>query len=202
MEEIKLWFTLWVSPRETMREILQKAPNFRLWLLSTLYGLGFGWLLSLSFPTGFSLPFFIIATILSPLVGYVLFSFTGYLFYLTGKWIGGQGSFQAVRSSVAWGSIPPIVNYILLIILALVVGTYHIPSLIQNFGANVGADIVFVIIGVLYAIVGIWGLIIWLFLLAEAQGFSFWKSVLNVIIGLALFFIIVFILMLLVSFVL
>ena len=43
-----------------------------------------------------------------------MISITAALFKWTGKWIGGEGTYQQIRSAVAWSNMPSAVNIVIL----------------------------------------------------------------------------------------
>jgi len=132
---INPWLCMWIKPKSTIRTIVDYNPNYRLFALSAIYG--FVSLISTSqtFAFGNLLhPFlvFLIAIILSPLWGYIIFSISSFFIYFSGKWIGGEAKYKEVRSAIAWSNVPMIGNVILWIGLLFLFGT----TIIKDFSGN------------------------------------------------------------------
>jgi len=78
----------------------------------------------------------LIAIILSPLWGYIIFSISSYFIYFSGKWISGEAKYKEVRSAIAWSNVPMIGNIILWIGLFIVFGTTIIKDFSRNLSYN------------------------------------------------------------------
>lgn len=179
------WFTIWTEPRKTIRSIVQTDPKYGFVALSVLYGLPLALNLIQSFDLTTIIPVW--AAILGALIvctflGMAGISIGAWLLQITGRWIGGKGDFQNVRSAVAWANVPNFVTILLWLVLLGVFGTQIFSkhfSEMQFVGYQSG--ILFLVM-LLETIVSIWGFIILLNTLAEVQEFSIWKALLNVII--------------------
>lgn len=178
------WLTIWTKPRETIRAIVDFNPKYLFFILSWLYG--FPTVLQVfqnhSFAPKFSLGWIVASgVILSPFVGMLgIIIFTALILW-TGRWIGGKGSFINIRAAVTWSNVPNVFNVVIWIIL---IGVFKSRLFTQNFseGVFVGFELSLVFFSLLVQIVlAVWGLIIWLKVVAEVQQFSIWKSVLNVL---------------------
>ena len=111
------------------------------------------------------------------------------LFYWTGKWIGGIGTFQNIRGAVARSNVPSLVNTLIWIMNMLMFGK-------RIFSAGffvmpvLGGELAFVVlVSFVQLAVAVWAFIILLKALGEAQGFSAWKGLLNVLIPIFIIFI-------------
>jgi hypothetical protein len=189
---INPWVGMWVRPRETIQAILATNKNYLLKLLYWIYGFP----LLLQFAQNFSFgdsysatPIVIGALLLAFPVGYIGINIGAYLFYWTGRWIGGQGSFQDLRAAVAWSSVPNIVG-IVIWALQLAMFDGKIFSLMFFSMPLVGAQLtVTYICSAVSVIVMVWGLIILLKSVGAAQQFSAWKALLNVFLPFIVIFI-------------
>lgn len=179
------WLKIWVAPRATIRSVIEYNPNYRLGVLSWLYG--FPILLhaaqNLSLANQLSLGMILIASIVLALViGFVGITIGSALLFWTGKWIGGVGTFRQVRAAVAWANVPNVVNCLLWILLTLFFGSKLFYSTFAET-AFVGYQLGVVTIAFLtQTVVAIWSFIILLKTLGEVQGFSAWKALLNFLI--------------------
>lgn len=180
------WITVWTEPRDTIRRIIAENPKRSLWLLAAIYG--FSSLLN-SFQSGSLgasisiVPLFLLALILAPFWGYLVFSFWSIVVVWTGKIFKGQGNFQTVRAAYAWSCVPLAVTAVLWILLILFFG--H--SLFTNFPrehllTGIQTALLFCILIAKVAMV-IWTLVIYLNALSEVQGFSILKAIGNVIVA-------------------
>lgn len=179
------WTHIWFKPRETIREIIQYNPKFRFIILSFLYGLPMLLHMAQNISLGerFSAGgISIAALILATFVGMLGLTIASGLVYWTGKWIGGNGSFHEVRAAVSWSNVP---NIVAIIIWAILIFSFKKDIFMAEFGEQnfVGTQLMLVSGSlIIQAILSIWSFIILVKGLGEAQGFSAWKGVLNVLI--------------------
>ena len=182
---INPWVEIWVRPRETLRALIQTNSTYCFPLLCLIYG--FPVLLqmaqNLSLGDRFSLGGIIIGSLILAIVpGYIMFNLAAGLFYWTGKWIGGTGTFQHIRAAVAWSNVPPVVNGFIWIANMLIFGKriFSLSFVVMPFMK--GEIVVVAVAGLIQLTVAIWAFIILLKALGEVQGFSAWKGLLNVLI--------------------
>lgn len=176
---INPWLQIWVHPKKTMRLILDTNPRrIIIWLaliggiVSTFAWISYIWAthpnlqdLNKTYPV-------IILLIGGSAAGLIHLYVAGWLYRLTGSWIGGHGSFTDVKCAVGWSSYP-----------FILANSANILSLLSF--SFMWARIFF---GLLDALVALWGVIIFLNVLGEAHRFSAWRALLAVIIALVLVF--------------
>ncbi|MBN2478643.1 MAG: YIP1 family protein [Parachlamydiales bacterium] len=187
---INPWITIWFSPKKTIRQIVDYKKNYKIWLLSFIYG--FVSLISLSqtLSLGSALNviiIFIISLILAPIWGYIVFSFASFFMYFTGRWIKGSATYHDVRAAISWSNVPMIVNFALWVLLFVIFG----PMIFKNFPgeyalSNTQIALLFVIL-LLQLIVSIWILVLFVNCLAEVQRFSVAKAILNIVVAIIIF---------------
>lgn len=182
------WLSMWTNPRKTIREIINIKPRKGMFLLAMIFGLQY----MLNFAHSFSLgmyfhPLFILiaSIVVSPLLGYFWFYLFGVCLYWTGKIFKGQAKFAQILSSVAWSSVPYIIN-ILMWFLFLATSTFTI-------FVQYSEGYTFFFISIISLITAVWSLVIILKCLIEVQDYSFWKSIGNYLLSLALYFLVLFI---------
>ncbi|HSX12549.1 MAG TPA: YIP1 family protein, partial [Rhabdochlamydiaceae bacterium] len=138
---------------------------------------------SLSFGIEFSLTGILVgALILAPFLGMLALSVTAVLLQWTGKWIGGKGSYVAIRASLAWANVPNLVNILLWLIL---IGIFKKAVFMNTFGQTQfagGMLYLVTFIFLLQTVLSIWAFIILIKSLGQVQGFSAWKGLFNVLI--------------------
>ena len=78
------FLAIWVKPKETIREISEKNPNYRLGILSWILG---SIILFHLYHVYFSPPFLylLFLVLLAPVVGYLCLNIASYFVFLTGK---------------------------------------------------------------------------------------------------------------------
>jgi hypothetical protein len=187
---------MWTKPKATIRSIIEQNPNYQLPFLATIYGLYSLLSLAQTFSWGnlFSLlPLLILILALSPLWGYLVFSLLSGIVLITGKWVGGKGSFKNIRAAFAWSHVPMILsNFLWILFLAIFQET-----LFQGFPQDKTDTLAayFLIASSLsFLVLSIWTLVLFIQSLAEVQQFSSLRSISNlflstiVIMGIALLF--------------
>ena len=188
-QDINPWKQIWTQPRKTMRSILSTDPRKTIVWLAIISGilgaLTYAFSLKVSQPPRVEhLPVLPILAILiaGGIFGLIHLYFGGWLYRLTGSWIGGKGSFTDVKSAVGWSNYPYIVGSIFGLL-----GLLAIPHLWLQF-----------IFGLLNFVILIWGLVIFLNLLSESHQFSIWKGILTVLIAAALIFVVIMVIALMI----
>jgi Yip1 domain len=187
-EQINPWLKIWTEPRKTMRAILSTDRIKNILYLAIVGGIlaGISFALSLqknppNIKTMSAVPF-ISLLIAGGLLGIFNLYFGGWLYRLTGSWIGGKGDFTDLKCAVGWSNYPYIIASLFSIISLL-----SIPNIwLQGF------------FGLLNFIAVIWGVVIFLKLISEAHQFSVWKGILTVIIASVLITVVILIIGLLV----
>lgn len=186
--QINPWLQIWSSPKKTLRSILEKDPKrFILWLaivggiISGLSWLGYLWF-NYPYHLAYKNTFFIVAMLIAGgIFGVINLYFGGWLYRLTGSWVGGTGSYTDVKCAVGWSWYPFIIAGIL--------------GVLSVLASNLWIQFA---LGVLNLIFGFWGFVIFLNLLGEAHRFSAWKALLAFLIALVLLFVALMIVSLLV----
>jgi hypothetical protein len=181
------WTEIWIRPKKIMRRILDANPKrIILWLAivsGMLSGLNFTLHLWIRYPeqNEFHKILFIIGIlIVGAMLGIIYLYFGGWLYSLTGSWVGGKGKFIDLKSAVGWSNYP-----------------FIFVSLLSIFNyLSVPNPWVQAIFGLLNLIVAIWAFVILIHLIAEAHQFAAWKSLATLIIAFILIFIVFLILML------
>lgn len=181
-EHINPWSQIWIHPRKTLRSILSTNPQRVIIWLALLGGL----ISSLSFVhllEGEGKTLAIIAILVAgAILGLIHLYFGGWLYQLTGSWIGGQGSFTDVKCAVGWSNYPFIISSLF--------GILSLFTLAHPW--------VLALFGIVNLILAVWGLVIFFNLISEAHRFSIWKGILCFLIAFALIFVVVMIILLII----
>lgn len=186
------WIGMWVRPRETIRAILSFNKSYLLVVLYWIYG--FPILLQFAQNSSLgdrlsTLAIVGISAVAAFIVGYIGINLGSLLFYWTGRWIGGAGSFRDVRAAVAWSSVPNIVGIALWIVQMVTFGRKIFSLMFFSMSLDGLQLMVSYTCSVISVVVMIWGIVILLKALGEAQQFSAWKALLNVFLPFVVIFI-------------
>lgn len=181
------WLTIWLSPRATIRRIVAKNPNRSLWTLAAIYG--FSSLLGTfqSFSLGSVLgivPLFILALVIAPIWGYIIFAIWSWMVSWTGRWLKGMGDFQTVRAAYAWSCVPILFSGLIWVVMLIVFGSalFAVPAGGQAIFPQAQAILLLALL-LGKVVLSIWSLVIYLNALAEVQGFSILRAIGNVVIA-------------------
>jgi hypothetical protein len=168
-----------------MRQLINTDIKRGFLILSAIYGLPLAFNLIQSFAISAMVPFWALfagAFVLCPFLGMIGISVASWLLECTGRWIGGQGNFLQIRAAVSWSNVPSLVT---IAMWGLLLGLFGIQVFDREFAQTqfIGyeAGVLFLVM-LVELVISIWGFIILLNMLAEAQGFSIWKALLNVLI--------------------
>lgn len=181
------WIAIMTTPRKTIREVVAHSPYYCLWPLSAIVGFPFLLGAAQAFAWGTSLSLLsiiVFSALLSPFVGYILLSFSSGFFCLTGKWLGGSGGFLAIRAALAWSHVPfiaTISSWILLLFLfkgALFLDT---PIVWEGYGIISG---LVAFLSLIQFIAGVWSFVLTIKTLSEVQGFSVFRSIINLVLAI------------------
>lgn len=186
------WLGMWLHPRRTIRAIVEYNPRFRFLVLSGIYGLPLMLQISQMFSFAEKLPF--VATILislaaAPCIGVLGLSVAAAIFCVTGRWIGGMGSFLHVRAAISWANVTNIPNILLW---AALIWTFRNGAFLHTFSEMHYAGTKLTVVGVVFLgqfVLTVWGWVLFVQALGEVQGFSAWKALVNVLIPFLLIFV-------------
>lgn len=166
------WLSIWFRPRKTINEVIQRDPNYRIGMLSALYGFPviLNFFKALALNQKFEgILMLILAIVISPIWGYISFSISSWFLFFTGKWIDGKSDYSKIRAALAWSSLPySFVFSITMFILFFV-----------NFDGHALMNILLV----LRTVTLVWVIVLTVSALSEVQKFSVIKSVFNLILG-------------------
>lgn len=182
----RAWFTIWTSPRATIRRIVREDVDSGLWWLATIYGFASlcSVFQSLSIGSFYgALPIFFVALILSPIWGYVIFAMWSLAVMWTGKLFKGVGQFREIRAAYAWSCVPVFVSDAVWVVLLILFGSSLFVSPPVEHTLVGWPALVLLSLLLLKVVCAIWSLVIYLNALAEVQGFSVLRAIGNIIMG-------------------
>ncbi|MFI8709594.1 Yip1 family protein [Bacillus sp. NPDC077411] len=181
------WFSIWIKPRDTMKEIFISNPKnvFLLILLgSFVHALDQASLRnmadSISSPS-LLFPIIILGTFIGSLIYYFLLPA---LLNWVARKLGGQGNFEKTRYATAYSFIPSIYSLILVWVPSFFLfGIENFTSETPEMDSSITLIILFGIFALIDFVIGIWTIIISLKCLGEAHQFSAWKALLTTILS-------------------
>jgi hypothetical protein len=188
------WFSIWIKPRDTMKEIFNTKPKnvFLLIVLGSFVHTlnqsvsAFG---STDRPQILFLPI-ILFTFLSALIYYFL---VPAILRWVGSKLGGQGTFERVRYAVAYYFIPYVYSIVLVWLPTLFLfGMENFTSETPRIDSSLTLTVLFVSFEILDFVIAFWAIFIFLKCVGEAHQFSIWKSLLTSLLSFLLIFLALF----------
>lgn len=182
------WFSIWLSPRLTIRRLLDGPPRHREHILATLFAVVdvLGVAVWRNWGDKYELStIFLIASGFAPIrMVFYLYVYPP-LISVTGRLLGGRGRVADIRIATAWSFLPMLWLALLWIPeLALFGGELFKSEFTVDSGGMTAALYAFMLL----EIVGlVWFIIVFVSALAEAQRFAWWRAVVNIAFAAALF---------------
>ena len=173
------WFTMWLHPRATTREILDTDPA-RLVIALAMFGgvlnaldhasvASLGDELSVPMIFALAIPVGMVAGVIALYLGAALIRWTG-------SWLGGQASAGEVRAALAWGHLPVYFAAVLWLPYLGFFGNEIFMSEMPSVQARPWLLLVLLNLAVLEKGLVVWGLVTLVLAVAEAHRFSGWRS--------------------------
>lgn len=173
------WFTMWLHPRATTREILDTDPA-RLVISLAMFGgvlnaldhasvASLGEELSVPMIFALAIPVGMVAGVIALYLGAALIRWTG-------SWLGGQASAGEVRAALAWGHLPVYFAAVLWLPYLGFFGNEIFMSEMPSVQARPWLLLVLLNLAVLEKGLVVWGLVTLVLAVAEAHRFSGWRS--------------------------
>lgn len=176
----RLFFKVWIHPRQTIRQIIEVNPGYFIWPLVFFSGL-FSSLSSSTYfpflkkPLYFVVPIGITYFIVMAFVNFYLFSGWG---YWAGKKLGGKGSYKSLQTATAWSYPPAIIAELIFVFdelpdwLKIAMGETSGAILIGNVSTALWHHLL-----ILFAVaLLVWTSVLWIFNLSEVHKLPIWKS--------------------------
>jgi hypothetical protein len=173
------WRTIWTRPRATIRRIIDTDPQRQVTLLVVQAGIGQALDWAAMRHVGDQLPLTtilgigVVGGVLGGLIGLHL---GGWLLRVTGGWLDGGATPEAVRAAIAWASVPRVFALILWLPNLLIFGKDMFTTATPTLNAHPALGAVVIGFGLVEAVLAIWSLVLFLTCLGEAHRFSAWKA--------------------------
>lgn len=172
------WFSIWVMPRATMRQILDTNPSRFVHILAMLGGIVEVMRSNLPNP-----PFDLelgtmiwVKAIVGALGGLFALYLWSLLIWMTGRWLGGRGTFVGIRAAVAWSNVLLIWSAMLWLPLVAYLGMEAFNLDPQTMLEDPAGLLLLIPLGLMALAVGVWWIVVLLKCLGEAHRFSAWHS--------------------------
>lgn len=183
------WFSMWLHPRRTIRQIVETNPDRLVLLLAAVGGIVEALINASSDSKGENMSLqaiLLTALIGGPLMGVIGLWLGGALLRWTGGWIGGQADSRRIRATLAWANVPLVWSLLLWIPALLLFGAELFATATPILDASTMLSGLYMVFSFGIGIVSIWAFVVFLHALGEVQGFSAWKALGNSILaGLA-----------------
>jgi Yip1 domain. len=181
---------IWIKPRQVIRQILNSNSKKYVILLAMIGGFAKSLDQASTRGAGDTLGYpciFLGALIGGTIGGIIGLYILSWLIKWTGKAVGGKGSFEEIKTAIAWSNVPVMWALILWIPEIILFGQELFTSTTPIIDSNLSLTIALISFGLIEVIIGVWTFVISLKCIAEAQKFSAWKALGNVILsGLAI----------------
>ena len=176
------WFSMWLHPRRTIRQIVETDPERLVLLLAAVGGIAQALANAESKSNGDKVSLtsvLLISLILGPLMGVFSLWLGSIILRWTGGWIGGQADARRVRTALAWANVPQIWSLLLWIPALLLFGAELFTKATPIIEASSLLSALYLVFSIGTAVIGGWSFVVFLHSLGEVQGFSAWKALLN-----------------------
>ena len=180
------WFSMWLHPRRTIRQIVETNPDRLVLLLAAVGGIVEALINASSDSKGDHLSLqaiLLTALIGGPLMGVIGLWLGGALLRWTGGWIGGQADSRRIRATLAWANVPLVWSLLLWIPALLLFGAELFATATPILDASTMLSGLYMVFSFGIGIVSIWAFVVFLHALGEVQGFSAWKALGNSILA-------------------
>ena len=180
------WLSMWTKPRRTMRQILDNDPRRFVLLLAAIGGVS----RVLDRAAGKSLgdrasPFliFVVAILAGSVVGIISLYVSGWTVRWTGRWFGGAGSVVGIRAAIAWPNVLVAWSFLLWIPVLLIAGNETFTTDTPRLDASPVRLALLALIWMIDIVLLFWYVVVIARCVAEAQAFSAWRGLANVIVA-------------------
>lgn len=126
----------------------------------------------------------LLALLAGPIFGVInLYIFTGLIQWTGDKWLGGKGTDKTIKAAIAWSHVPTIEAVTLWVPAILLFGQEYFTGGTAGAGNSLNFSPAYKGLGVVDSVITIWTFIILLKCVGQAQGFSAWKALANLILS-------------------
>lgn len=201
VEALNPWWSMWIYPRVTTRQILDRGSTRMVPVLAVICGIS----ATLDRASMRGMPanmpawgVLVMALILGPLVGLVTVYVGGVILGWIGRRLGGVGTSQEVRTALAWSYVLDVEMLVLWIPSVALFGgeIFHASTPAFDAWAEAQPWVVWpllILLGIVSLVSIVWSLVVRLKCIAEAHQFSAWRALASVFVILLPFLFLIFI---------
>ncbi len=166
------WISIWLSPRQTIDQILATGPQRFVWLLAALgtiasihsQALSFGFLEGMA---GWRVWFCFLAG--GAAIGILFLHLNALILRGVGSLIGGRASTLELRAVLAWSAVPAILGLVIAVLLN---------AAMKLFAAGPPVPAGFSLLPLIIVVgAGLWSFIAVLLMLSRVERFGFWRTI-------------------------
>ena len=180
------WATMWKSPRQTVRYLVENKVAHGFYTLSFICGLPLSFQIVELSTLGAAMSFggaVLVTLLLAPIFGAAWLSILSALILWTGKLLKGKGSFSTIRCATAWSHIVTLFSLIGTVLLLVAFKGLAFTNGIGGATLSAFESVILFVTVLLPCIALVWGVVLMLNSIAEVQKYSLWKALVNCILA-------------------
>ena len=172
-------YTIWNSPRSTVRHIVNWDPEYRVFGITTIAGMAY-MLMDLlekipeDNPAMFAL-FIPLGLVGGAVYGFMNLYLGGFFLSLVAGWMGGYANSYEVRSAIAWSNVPAAFALLPIFIGHIALFIWYLMGDVQLISASL-IDNILLVVYALYIFLWVYGYILFIGTFAEVQRFTLLRS--------------------------
>ena len=180
--------SIWLHPRKTIRQIVDRNPTYHVITLACLAGIGQSLDRASLRDAGDSMPVMAvigICIVVGPLGGLLGLWIGALCVRVAGRMIGGTADPEQMRAAIAWAYVPTVAALVLWAPQLALFGSDMFTSEMPTLENSPNLWIPFIAIGAAEVILGLWGIVLMCNTVAEVQGFhSAWRGLGNLVLAI------------------
>lgn len=190
------WLTIWFKPRMTIRKLIANEQDYMLHLILILGS--FSAILfqvsnkNIADKVGNEATLLLIV-IMSFLFGifyaYFQYFLISEILKRIGGFFGGKAALGDIQKAIAWSYIPNIISLLFWMPILFIYGKEFFSAQINIINSNFILLILYLIFSIILSILSFWSNFIYIKFIAEAHQFSFWKSLMCVVVSFVFIFV-------------
>lgn len=188
------WTSIWFRPRATIQHVVDTELEKRILPLAALSGIVQTLDNASGRSLGDALPFplvLVLVFVLGPFVGLIGMYVWAWLLRWTGRWLGGQATLAQLRTAIAWGSVPMIAAGVPLLLVLFLIGPELFTESTPRLDARPTLAIAVLGLILVQVVLTLWSVFTLLKTVAQVQGFSARRALVNNLAPLLIIFAIV-----------
>lgn len=180
------WRSIWLHPRRTIRHLLNTDPRYAVLLLAIAGGISNSLDIAREMAVADTYPWpgvLGLVLLLGAVLGIAVLYFSAWVTRASGSWIGGRATCVELRTVQAWSNVPILWGLLLWLPMFVFLGQELFSEEILRVEANPALALLTLGFFAVSSILGIWSIVLWVAGVAEVQGFSIFKAIINLVLG-------------------